>query len=216
VSGHRRYSEAESRGLARASAPSRRRRGARWRAQRSSAVVYGSGSAVICSKTARERRRRHRRSSPARHRWKPGKTPSRFTAAAKCSTLPRTWPYPTPRPAPPRARRAHGTILGVFRDIPKLERRLGGGVLAPVGVRLLPAPAFSFKRQAIARWCRQQSHPDRCQHTPPQAPLERWIISKHPQCGTMSAARAGGGGSGRGTAPRNRVSRHLPCSPRAS
>jgi hypothetical protein len=54
-----------------------------------------------------------------------GKTPLRFTGAAKCSTLPRTWPYPTSRPAPPRTRRAHGTILRVFRDIPELERRSG-------------------------------------------------------------------------------------------
>jgi len=137
VSGHRRYSEAESRGLVRASAPSRRRRGARWRALRSSAVMFGSGSAVIRSKTARERRRRHRRSSPARHCWKD------TVAFHGCCEMLNTSPHlALPHAAtriPPRAPRAWDH-MGVFRDIPKLERRLGGCVLAPVGVRLLPAP----------------------------------------------------------------------------
>ena len=74
------------------------------------------------------------------------KTPLRFTAAAKCSTLPRTWPYPTSRPARPRTRRAHGTVLRVFRDIPELERRSGECLPAPVDTRTLPAPDSLFTK----------------------------------------------------------------------
>jgi hypothetical protein len=120
--------EAESRGLARASAPSRRRLGARWRAQSSSAITHRSGSADLHSKTARERRRRHQRTSPARHRCE---DPVRFTASAQSlNHFPAPEPDPTPGPGPPSTRRANGTVLRVFRDIPELERRSGGCLLA--------------------------------------------------------------------------------------
>jgi hypothetical protein len=114
VSGHGRYSEAELRGLARASAPSRRRRCARWRAQRSSAIVYGSGSAAIRFETVRERRRRHRRSAPAapleRHRCV-----SRLLRNAQHFPA----PGPTPRcdPPPPARAALTGPYWGCFETI---------------------------------------------------------------------------------------------------
>jgi len=96
------------------------------------------------------------------------KTPLRFTAAAKCSTLPRTWPYPTSRPARPRTRRAHGTVLRVFRDIPELERRSGECSPAPVDTRTLPAPDSLFTK--LARGARQCDSPGLLESVPRRDP----------------------------------------------
>ena len=123
--------------LARASAPSRHRRCARWRAQRSSAVVYGSGSSAIRFETARERRRRHRRSAPARHRWKD--TVAFHGCCEMLNTAPHlALPHVATRP-PPHAPRSRDHIEGVSRHS-RARAALGRSLLARLRARTLPAP----------------------------------------------------------------------------
>ena len=67
-----------------------------------SCCLYGSGSAAIRFETARERRRRHRRSAPARHHWKD--TVAFHGCCEMLNTSPRlALPHAATRPPPARA-----------------------------------------------------------------------------------------------------------------
>ena len=67
-----------------------------------SCCLYGSGSAAIRFETARERRRRHRRSAPARHHWKD--TVAFHGCCEMLNTSPHlALPHAATRPPPARA-----------------------------------------------------------------------------------------------------------------